>query len=572
METRVTRRRMLLMSVQFAGAGVFAGLLGACGQQASTPAAKPTEAAKPAAPAAATAPSTAATTAPAAKPADAAKPAAAAPAQAAPASKPAGGSGGALKVAHFANPSQLDPIRSVAGFDKHVSLAIFDPLVGMDKSLKLQPALAESWDSPDLTNWTFKLRKGVKFHDGTDFNAQAVKFHIERMKDPATKSSLAGQVAIIDHVEVVDDYTAKMVTKSPYANLPALMADRHGYINSPAAIQTAGADYGVTSAVGTGPFKFVEWRQNDKITLEKNTSYWDPARPKVDRIDMAIIPDDNVRLANVKTGQLDAVYSLAFKDIQPLRSDKSLQLIEAPGIATWNVFIHAQNPPFNNLALRQAWAYTIDREAILQAAAFGSGAVSNTVFAPGFGDYYLKDLKPLPRDLDMAKKKLAEGGQPNGFEFEFIAISVGPFQTIAQILQAQAAEVGIKANINVMDDAAWSVRNNTTCDVMAGQSIWTGRPDLDSTLAAMYDPDGSSCKGGRYNVPEATDLIRKARETKEVADRQKIYAQIGKLTVDNVMDLQLVYPSTSVLLTPKVGGFQVYGDGFVRWDEVTIQS
>ena len=488
-ETRVTRRRMLLTSVQIAGAGLVAGLLGACGQQTPATAPKPTEAAKPAAPAAA------ATTAPAKpaeapKPAEAAKPAAdAKPAAAAPASKPAGGAGGTLRVAHFANPSQLDPIRSVAGFDKHVSLAIFDPLVGMDRSLKLIPGLAESWDSPDLINWTFKLRKGVKFHDGTDFNAQAVKFHIERMKDPATKSSLAGQVAIIDRVEVVDDFTAKMVTKSPYANLPALMADRHGYINSPAAIQKAGNDYGVTSVVGTGPFKFVEWRQNDRITLEKNTSYWDPARPKVDRIEMGIIPDDNVRLANVKTGQLDAVYSLAFKDIQPLRSDKSLQLVEAPGIATWNVFIHAQNPPFNNLALRQAWAYTIDREAILQAAAFGSGTAANTIFSPGFGDYYLKDLKPLPRDLDMAKKKLAEGGMPNGFEFEFIAISVGPFQTIAQILQAQAAEVGIKANINVMDDAAWSVRNNTTCDVQAGQSIWTGRPDLDSTLAATLDPE-----------------------------------------------------------------------------------
>ena len=565
---RMTRRRLLVMSVKVAGAGLVAGLLGACGQQTPAAAPKPTEAAKPAAPAAA------ATTAPA-KPAEAAKPAAdAKPAAAAPASKPAGGAGGTLRVAHFANPSQLDPIRSVAGFDKNVSLAIFDPLVGMDRTLKLVPALAESWDSPDLINWTFKLRKGVKFHDGTDFNAAAVKFHIDRMKDPATKSSLAGQVAMIDRVEVVDDYTAKMVTKSPYANLPALMADRHGYINSPAAIQKAGNDYGVTSVVGTGPFKFVEWRQNDRITLEKNTSYWAPDRPKVDRIEMPIIPDDNVRLANVKTGQLDATYSLAFKDIQPLRSDKSLQLVEAPGIAAWNVFIHAQNPPFNNLALRQAWAYTIDREAILQAAAFGSGTSANTIFSPGFGDYYLKDLKPLPRDLDMAKKKLAEGGMPNGFEFEFVAINVGPFQTIAQILQAQAAEVGIKANINVMDDASWSVRNNTTCDVQAGQSIWTGRPDLDSTLAAILDPAGSPCasKGGRYSIPEVTDLVRKARETKEIADRQKIYAQIGKLTVDNVMDLQLVYPATSVLMTPKVGGFQVWGDGFMRWDEVTIQS
>jgi peptide/nickel transport system substrate-binding protein len=123
-----------------------------------------------------------------------------------------------------------------------------------------------------------------------------------------------------------------------------------------------------------------------------------------------------------------------------------------------------------------------------------------------------------------------------------------------------------------MDDAAWSVRNNTTCDVMAGQSIFTGRLDLDSTLAFFADPDTNSCKGGRYNVPELTDAVRKARGTKDVSARKQLYAQIGKLAVDNVMDLQLVYPSTSVVMTPKVGGFQVWGDGFMRWDEVTVQA
>src|SRR5215212_7921563 len=149
---RVTRRRLLVTSVQIAGTGLVAGLLGACGQQAPVAAPKPTEAAKPAPAAAATA---------------------------APASKPAGGSGGTLRVGHIANPSQLDPHRSVAGFDKHVSLSVFDPLVGMDRGLRLRPGLAESWESSDLVNWTFKLRKGVKFHDGTDFNAQAVKFNLD---------------------------------------------------------------------------------------------------------------------------------------------------------------------------------------------------------------------------------------------------------------------------------------------------------------------------------------------------------------------------------------------------------
>jgi peptide/nickel transport system substrate-binding protein len=189
-----------------------------------------------------------------------------------------------------------------------------------------------------------------------------------------------------------------------------------------------------------------------------------------------------VRLANVKTGQQDATYSVAFKDIEPLRSDKTLKLIEAPGVQAWNLVLHGQNEPFKNLALRQALAYTIDRDAILQAAGFGSGTVANSMITPGLADFYQKDLKPLPRDLDMAKKKLAEAGKPDGFEFEYVAINIGPFQTIAQFVQAQAAEVGIKANIVVMDDASWSVRNNTTCDAQAGQTVTINRVDLDSSL------------------------------------------------------------------------------------------
>src|SRR5215470_2806076 len=137
------------------------------------------------------------------------------------------------------------------------------------------------------------------------------------------------------------------------------------------------------------------------------------APAKVDHIEMSIIPDGNVRLTNVKTGQQDATYSVAFKDIEPLRTDKTLKLIEAPGVQAWNLVLHGQNEPFKSLQLRQALAYTIDREAILQAAGFGSGTVANSMITPGLADFYQKDLKPLPRDLDMAKKKLAEGGMPN---------------------------------------------------------------------------------------------------------------------------------------------------------------
>ena len=549
--SRMSRRRLLAVSAQVLGASAAASLLAACGQQ--TPASPTT------APAATTAaaPKTDATAAPAAAPTTA------------PAAKTAGAEGGTLRVGHLANPSQLDPQRSPAGFDRHVQFAIYDTLVAFDRSLKPQPGLALSWDSSDLKTWTFKLRQGVKFHDGTDFNAEAVKFNIDRIKDPAARSSLAGAFAFVQGVEVVDPHTVRFTLNGPNVGLPMLLSDKGGMMSSPAVMQRAGADYGTTTAVGTGPFQLVEWKQNDRITLKKNPTYWKSGIPRVDAVDIAIIPDDNVRLTNVRTGQLDATYSVAPKDIEALRKDSSLKLVEAPGIAYWQVYINSSRPPFDNVALRQAFAHSIEREAVLQAAAFGSGQIANTPFTPAFADFYLPDLKVLPRDIATAKQKLQEGGQPNGFEFELLTTNLGVFQTTTQIIQAQLAEAGIKANVSTVDDATIA-QKGASCDYQAYVSLFTGRTEIDLTLSYMYDPELGVCKN-RYNVPEATELLRSGRQTADLAERKRAYTQLGQLIVDQTMDLPLIYPYTTVVLSPKVRGFEVWGDGMMRWDEVSAQ-
>ncbi len=354
----------------------------------------------------------------------------------------------------------------------------------------------------------------------------------------------------------------------PNVGLPMLLSDKGGMISSPAALQKAGADYGTTVAVGTGPFQMVEWRQNDRITLRKAPTYWKSGIPKVDAVDIAIIPDDNVRLANVRTGQLDATYSIAPKDIEALRRDSSLTLVEGPGIAFWQVYINASRPPFDNVALRQAFAHAIDREAVLQAAAFGSGQIANTPFSPAFADFYLPDVKVLPRDLNLAKQKLQEGGRPNGFEFELLTTNLSVFQTTTQIVQAQLAEAGIKANVSTVDDATIS-QKGASCDYQAYISLFTGRTEIDLTLSFLFDPELGVCKN-RYTIPEATALLQRGRQTADLAERKRVYAQLGQMIVDQVMDLQLIYPYTTVVHSPKVQGFQLWGDGMMRWDEVSL--
>ncbi len=239
-------------------------------------------------------------------------------------------SGGTLRIGHISNPSQLDPQRSPAGYDRHIQFAIYDTLVGFDRDLssnRPSPCLGTPaiWSSG-----TSSCAQGIKFHDGTDFNAQAVKANIERVKDPATKSGFFGLFQVIKTVDAVDPNTVRITLNEPSSSLPVLLAEKGGMMISPTAIQKGGADYGITSAVGTGPFQFVEWKQNDHITLKKFPGYWKPNIPGVDQLNIAIIVDDNVRLANLKSGQLDIAHSLAPKDLDSVRKDKNFTLLEGP--------------------------------------------------------------------------------------------------------------------------------------------------------------------------------------------------------------------------------------------------
>ena len=405
----------------------------ACGPQAGGPAAP------------------AATQAPAQQP-TAAKPAAAQPA-ATTASAGAPKKGGTLRVALTVDVTLLDPLMSGSKLDRQVYHNLYDPLLVLDEKLGIQPNLAESWQTPDPKTLILKLRQGVKFHDGTDFNAEAARINFDRMaNDP--KSVRKGEVANIASTEAVDPLTLKINLKQPDASLLATLTDRAGMMVSPAAIQKLGADlqHDATGA-GTGPFQFVEWIPDDHLLLKRNDAYWNKdGGPYLDQIRYRAIPDDTVKLQSLQGGELDALDYLAPRTVPIAKADSNLVVIDVPSLAAFWYMLNTTKPPFDNKALRQAVTYALDIDAIVKGVYLGVGVPANGPISPSSWAYD-DTIKSVKRDLAKAKAMLAEGGQPNGFEFTFTIVNTPFGVQEAEVVKAQLAEAGITANVQPVDGA-----------------------------------------------------------------------------------------------------------------------
>lgn len=502
-EKRLDRRSL----IQASGALALAGVLAACGGGAaatSTPAAQ--------APASATTGS--------------AQTGSSVPATKAPASAGAPIKGGSLRVGIVANPISLDP--SPSNGELFVLRALYDSLVTFDAQLNPQPGLAESWDTPDDTTMILHLRKGVKFHDGTDFDAAAVKANIEHTKDPATGTLFTSDFAPIDAVAIVDSQTVKLRLKSLAAPLLASFAMQPGHMISPAALAKYGKDAGRHPS-GTGPFMLQEWVENDHITLKRNPDYWNKDTIYLDEVVFRIVPDPSVRLTNLKAGELDYVVTLAFKDIAPMRGNASFQLFR-----TWagaeRLILNNSKPPFNSKPLRQALQLSIDRAGLDRSVFFGSGVIGYGPVHPPGSWAFDPNWKPFERDLTQARTKLKEGGMPDGFQFS-IKVSDPIYQQIAQIYQATFGEIGVKVTIETVDSAK-RVADQTSLNYEASLSTWQTTPD---PSPALYTPYFSTGSGNylKYSNPQVDDLLTKAIGTYDRTQRRAFYRQVDQILADD---------------------------------------
>jgi len=343
-----------------------------------------------------------------------------------------------------------DPYDANDTLSQAMAKSFYEGLYGFDKDMKMIPVLAESYDvSKDGLVYTIKLKKGIKFHDGTDFKADAVKANFDRVTNPENKLKRYGLYSNIAKTEVVDDYTARITLKTAFSAFINNLAHPSGVMISPAAIAKYGKDI-ASNPVGTGPFKFVEWNRTDFLKVTKFDGYWHKGYPKVDTITWKPVIDSNSRAAVMQTGEAHFTYPVPYELAEVLKAKPGLELVAAPSIIVRYLSMNTQQKPFDNAKVRQAINYAINKDAVAKVA-FGGYATPADAVVPAGVEFSIK-TGLWPYDVAKAKQLMAEAGYPNGFETElWSAYNHTIAQKVTQVLQQQLAQIGVKVKITLLE-------------------------------------------------------------------------------------------------------------------------
>jgi peptide/nickel transport system substrate-binding protein len=568
--TRLGRRRFMRLAAAASGGATLAALLAACGgSSTATDTPKPVTGAATTASAPTTAPATTGNTGASAPAATTGAGAPASPTAATAAST--GGTpkkGGTLRVALESDIIGIDPHGASAGVDRNVYTTVYNGLVAPDKNLKIVPDLAESWTTPDLTTYLFKLRPGVKFHDGTDCDAAAVKKNFDYILDPANASARRPEIDDVQEVAAPDPLTVKVTLKTAFSPFLSIISDRAGYIVSPTARAKFGKDF-TRNPVGTGPYQFVEWVKDDHVTFKRFDGYFEKDVAYLDQIVYKPIPDSSVALTNLKTANMDFLRSVDPKDVAEIKANKSLSYLEGEGVGYTGLWINTAKGPLATKALREAVSLGIDREELLAAAYFGIGEIANGPIPPSSWAYD-KGARPVARDVKAAKAKLAEGGQPSGFKMVLKGDNSPLTQKIAQLFQAQLKEVGIDVQIQVLEFGAL-LKAGEQNDFDALSLGWSGRIDPDGNIEPIFQTKGAF-NYGKYSSPDVDNLVAQARLVADQGQRKAIYQQLTKKINDDVAYVFTRFTPTGYAAGNYVKGFEVTPDGLARFKRTWLNK
>ena len=479
--------------------------------------------------------------------------------------------GGTLRVGFYIEAATMDPHLSGSKIDRQVYHNVYEPLVTLDVKLGIRPGLAESWQQPDNRTLIFKLRRGVRFHDGTEFNAQAAKFNFDRMKTEP-KSVRKGEVASIEAVDVVDPATIKISLKRPDAALLATLTDRAGMMVSPKVIQERGAELERNArGAGTGPFEFVEWVKDDHILLKRNESYWNKqGGPYLDRVRYRPIPDDTVKLQSLQGGEIDVIDYVQPRDVAAVKADRNVVVVDVPSLADFSYQVNHARPPFNVKALRQAVACGLDIEQIVKGVWLNVGVPANGPIPPTSWAYD-KTIPPIKRDLARARAKLAEGGKAGGFSFTLTTNNIPINIQEAEVMQAQLGEAGITMKIKLVDSATLLADGNSkNFDLISYQ--WSGRPDPDgNTYQFFKTTPGTSLNWSGISNAQIDALLDKTREASSQADRKKLFSDLTKILQDELPMIFIIHPIEPKAFSPRVQGYEPIPDGMMRFKDVWLK-
>lgn len=474
--------------------------------------------------------------------------------------------GGTLTVALHGEIDKLDPHQSVTIVGFQVQQNIVESLVRAKPTLDgVEPQLATDWSvSEDGRTYTFRLRRGVKFHNGKDFKAEDVVYSFQRIMDPNFPAADRSDFVMVDRIEAPDDYTVVFHLQYPFA---AFLTNLESLYILP---KDAGVDFN-QKLIGTGPFRFVEWISGDRIVLERFQDYWDKGKPYVDRVVFRPIPEDATKLVELRTGGVDLIGNVPYKDVASLERDPQFKVYRQLGVVRDHLGFNVTKPPFDNKYVRQAMCWLIDREAIAEAIMYGYAkpaqvAIPEThwAFNPAVKDAY-------GFDPERARQLLAQGGYPNGFKASIKVSPTYPEQIkMAELIAEAARRIGVELQIIQLEWSTWIDQVVSKGDYEAEIVLISGGIDPDDFFYQWHH-SGEVFNIWRFSTPELDRLLEEARQAQDQGQRTRLYHRIQEYLIDEAPLCHIIYRESVMASRAAVEGFVMTGREDMRLQYVWLR-
>ena len=480
--------------------------------------------------------------------------------------------GGTLVVAKGIKESTLNPTKANAqDSDYDLYAQLYEPLISMDASGNLVPCLAESWDVQDETTIVFKLRQGVVFHDGTPFNAEAVKFVMDWYKSDECSPWFASQIAELQSVEVLDEYTVKMTLSEPSAVFLTSMSNYTSLMISPDAIKTYGEELSL-NAVGTGAFKLKEAVEGDHYTLVRNDAYWGLGEdglplPYLDEVVIKIIDDETVKATNLISGDVQLTdYLKTAINIQMLQANPSVSVRRLPTADVYCLFPNVNYDMLKDVRVRQAIAFALNTDEMAMAMTQGLG--SKSIWPANPSQWFYSDYTPYSYNPEKAKALLAEAGYPDGFEISLQCISREPDNTIMQVVQQQLAAVGIRVKLESMERLAWVDLYTKQLTGQLGLAKMT-YPRVDAYVQINTNMGGTSSNNySQYKGEKFNELLNRIKLEYDMETRKALLAEAQQVYLDDSATIFLYELPRYVSYSNKLQNYGTYSLG--HWKLATM--
>ena len=479
--------------------------------------------------------------------------------------------GGVLKVSANANPSSLDPATGGAGSDHTFLWTIYDTLVEWDyDTLKAKPGMA-AFNFPDPRTLVLDIKPGISFHDGTPMDAAAVKFNLDRARQDA-RSNIKADLQNVAQADVTGPLQVTVKLARPDTALPAILSDRAGMMVSPKAVQALGNEHD-RKPVGAGPWKFVSWSANEKVVVTRADKYWRTDRGFVDGIEFSIIPELATGLRAVVAGQGDFAYQVPPRLIPIIDKAKNLQKLSGPTLYCLQLYYNCAKPGLNNLKVRQAINFALDRPGFVKASLAGVGEPAYMNLPKTHWAYDDTLVNLYPHNLDKARALLAEAGFKDGLDLTVGSYTDQDSVRRSEIVMEQLRKVGIRLKFitgTIPEISGQFFGAEKKFDMLL--SAWTGRPDPSMTYSLMYSKDAYFNAGRVDFGKDLTDLLAESRVAERIEGRKLIFWRLQRLVMEQALVAPLAFQYELVAASQKVKGYKPNLLGKPKYEFISLQA